>query len=152
MRRFLFAACVPDDEARLKPLLDLIERDGHVLWIDHKHLPSGPSYPNDALAALCACRAVLAFCSAASYASRDMRREITAAGKLEKPIVPILLDDARMPDAFSFYLGRWPAIRLDDPHWKVRLRSATEAIARGRRTWQGSPPVSAECTPVLVLS
>jgi hypothetical protein len=92
------------------------------------------------------------FCSAASYGSATIRREIATAFKLDKPIVPIVLDQAPMPDAFSFYLGRWPAVRMDDPHWKIRLRSATEAIARGRRQWQGSPPVSAECATVLVVS
>ncbi len=152
VRRFLFVATVPDDETQTRPILDLIERDGHALWIDHVHLPSGPSYPRDAVAALRACRAVLVFCSAASYASNDVRREIAAAFQLQKPIVPVRIDDAPMPDAFSFYLERWPAVRLDDPHWKLRLRSATEAIARGKRRWQGSPPVSAECAPVLVLS
>ncbi len=152
LRRFLFVACVPEDETRLKPILDLIERDGHVLWIDHAHLPSGPSYSQDAAAALSACRAMVVFCSAASYGAATIRGEIATAFKLDKPIVPILLDEAAMPDALSFYLGRWPIIRMDDPHWKVRLRSATEAIARGKRQWQGSPPVSAECAPVLVVS
>jgi hypothetical protein len=152
MRRFLFAACVPDDETRLKPIMDLIERDGHALWIDHAHLPPGPNYAKDALASLRACRGVLAFCSSASYRSSPVRREITTVGKLGKPIVPLLLDETPMPDEFGFYLGRWPAVRLDDPHWRVRLRSAAEAIARGKRQWQGSPPVSAECAPVLVLS
>ncbi len=136
----------------MKPVLDLIERDGHVLWIDHAHLPSGPSYRGDAAIALRACRALIVFCSNASYGSTTIRGEIATAFKLEKPIVPIVMDDAPMPDAFSFYVGRWPAIRMDDPHWKVRLRSATEAIARGKRRWQGSPPVSAECAPVLVVS
>lgn len=152
LRHFLFVACVPEDETRLRPILDLIERDGHVLWIDHAHLPSGPSYRRDAATVLCACRAIMVFCSAASYGAATIRGEIATAFKLDKPIVPIALDDTPMPDAFSFYLGRWPAIRMDDPHWKVRLRSATEAIARGKRQWQGSPPVSAECAPVLVVS
>lgn len=152
LRRFLFVACVPEDETRLRPILDLIERDGHVLWIDHAHLPSGPSYPRDAAAVLSACQAMVVFCSQASYASSTIRGEIATAFKLEKPILPVRLDDAPMPDAFSFYLGRWPLVRMDDPHWKVRLRSATEAIARGKRQWQASPPVSAECAPVLVVS
>ena len=152
LRHFLFVASAPEDDAQLKPILDLIERDGHVLWIDHAHLPSGPSYPRDAAAVLRACRAMLVFCSAASYASATVRGEIVTAFKLDKPLVPVRLDDAPMPDAFSFYLGRWPMIRMDDPHWKVRLRSATEAVARGKRRWQASPPVSAECAPVLVVS
>jgi hypothetical protein len=152
LRRFLFVASVPADETKTRSLFELIERDGHVLWVDHLHLPSGPSYARDAAAALRACRAVLAFCTAAAYASIPVRREIEAAFRLGKPIVPVLLDDASMPDVFAFYLERWPVIRLDDPHWKVRLRSAAEAIARGKRHWQGSPPVSAECAPVLVLS
>jgi hypothetical protein len=152
LRDFLFVGCVPDDETRLKPVLDMIERDGHVLWIDHAHLPSGPSYARDAAAALYACRAMVVFCSAGSYASANVRGEIVTASKLDKPIVPIVVDDAQMPDAFMFYLGRWPIIRMDDPHWKVRLRSATEALARGKRVWQGSPPVSAECAPILVVS
>ncbi len=152
LKRFLFVASVPEDETRVKPLLELIERDGHVLWIDHAHLPSGPSYRRDAAAALYACRAMVVFCSAASYGVTTFRGEVATAFKLNRPIVPVILDETPMPDTFSFYLGRWPAVRLDDPHWKVRLRSATEALARGKRQWQGSPPVSAECAPVLVIS
>lgn len=152
LRRFLFVASAAEDEAQVKPLFDLIERDGHVLWLDHVHLPSGPSFPRDVVAVLRACRAMLVFCSAAAYASPTVRGEIATAHNLNKPIVPVKLDDATMPDAFSFYLGRWPSIRMDDPHWKVRLRSAAEAVARGKRQWQASPPVSAECAPVLVVS
>lgn len=152
VRKFLFIGTVPDDEAKTKPILDMIERDGHALWIDHLHLPSGPSYARDAVASLRACRAMLVFCSAAAYDSAAVRREIAAAFQLQKPLVPVLLDGTTMPDTFRFYLDRWPAIRLDDPHWKLRLRSATEAIARGKRRWQASPPISADCAPVLVLS
>lgn len=151
-RRFLFVTCAPEDEARIQPIADLIERDGHALWIDHVHLPTGPSYARDAVAALRACRAMLVFCSGASYGSPVVRREIAAAYRLGKPILPVVLDDEAMPDGVSFYLGRWPAVRLEDPHWKLRLRSAAEAVSRGGRTWQGSPPVVAECATVLVVT
>jgi hypothetical protein len=89
LRRFLFVSCVPEDETQLKSILDLIERDGHVLWIDHIHLPSGPSFPRDAAAVLRACRAMLVFCSHTAYGSNSIRGEIATAFKLDKPIVPI---------------------------------------------------------------
>lgn len=152
LRRFMFVTCAREDDEKTKPLFDLIERDGHVLWIDHAHAPSEANPAKDLAAILGACQAVLALCSAASYASKPARREIEMAYRLGKPIVPVALDGASMPDVFAFYLARWPIIRLDDPHWKVRLRSATEAVARGKRRWQGSPPVSTECVPVLVVS
>jgi hypothetical protein len=151
LRRFLFVACAPGDEERARPMLDMIERSGHILWVDHRHLPNGPSRAKDTSAVLRRAKAMLVCCSDNLYRSRTAHRELAMVWRLNKPIAPILLDDAPMPDTFSFYLDGLPAIRLSDRYWKARLHTAMEHISRGARRWPPSPPVETECAPVLVL-
>lgn len=151
LRRFYFVVCDPADEEQARPMLDLIERDGYMLWIDHRHLANGPSRAKDTWAVLRRAKAMLVCCSANLYGSRAAHRELAVAWQLNKPIAPILLDDTPMPDTFAFYLDGLPAIRLSDRYWKTRLRTALERMSRGARRWPASPPVETECAPVLVL-
>ena len=93
---------------------------------------------------------MLVFCSAGAYASRDVHREIAAAARLHKPLLPILLDDLPIPDDFAYYLSVHQAISLADRDWQTRLRCALDALTKGQRRWRNSTRKQADCPPTLV--
>lgn len=151
-RTFFFAAYAREDYAKVRPVFDLIEGDGHLLWVDRVNLQPGGVWTADIVAAIRGSKAMLVFCSAAAFASRDIHREVAAAARFRKPILPILLDDTLMPDNFVYYLSVHEAIKLSDIDWRERLSCATDALANGRKNWRGSRTKNGEhdCPPILV--
>lgn len=150
-RRFFFVAYARDDLARLRPFLDAAREQGYLLWIDRVDLPPGGLWPADLMAAIRAARAVIVFCSASAFASADVYREVAAASRCNKPILPIFLDDAHAPDQFLYYLSVHQAIRVSEPNWRERFLCALEAMEKGRRRW-AEPSRKSNCPPVLIPS
>jgi hypothetical protein len=151
-RSFFFAAYARRDLVQVQPIFDMIEAEGHLMWIDRINLEPGGVWTADIVAAIRGAREMLVFCSAHSYGSRDIHREIAAAARFRKPILPILLDDTPMPDNFSYYLSVHQAINLADSDWRTRLRCALDALSQGRRKWRvpGAKTGDNDCPPILV--
>lgn len=135
-RCFFFAAYARRDIVLVQPIFDLIDGEGHLLWIDRIDLSPQGLRAADLAAAIRASKAVLVFCSAATYASPNIYGEIAAAARMCKPLLPILIDDAPIPDSFAFYLADHQAVSLADRDWRRSLRSALDALSKGRRRWR----------------
>lgn len=150
LRVFFFVSYARDDSAIVKPILDAAGNDGHVFWIDHIDLGPADIWTSDIVAAIRGARAVLVFCSARSFASRDVYREVVAASRLNKPILPVFLEDVRVPDEFLYYLSVHQAIRVSDAGWRDRLSCALETMERGRRRWANTRDPRSKCPPPLV--
>jgi hypothetical protein len=150
LRIFFFAAYARDDLSKVKPILDAASNDGHVFWIDHLDLGPGDIWSADIVAAIRASRALLVFCSTRSFASRDVYREVAAASRMNKAILPIFLEDVRAPDEFLYYLSVHQAIRISEPDWRDRLFCALEAMEKGQRRWASKGDPRSKCPPPLV--
>lgn len=152
LRIFFFVAYARDDLLRVKPILDAASDQGHVFWIDHNDLGPGAIWSGDIIAAIRASRACLVFCSARAFASRDVYREVAAASRLNKPILPIFIEPVRAPDEFLYYLSVHQAIHLGEPGWRDRLFCALEAMEKGQRRWANTRDPRSRCPPRLVAS
>lgn len=147
-RTFFFASYARDDATRAQAVFDAIEADGHILWIDHVNLPPGGLWTGDIVAAIRGCKAMLLLCSSRSFASRDVLREVAAASRFGKPIVPVFLDGAEMPDEFAYYLSVHQAIRLSETGWRTRLLCALDVLAKGAKFNRRRAGIA--CPPTLV--
>lgn len=152
LRIFFFVAYAREDLARVKPILDAASDQGHVFWIDHLDLGPGAIWSGDIVAAIRASRACLVFCSARAFASRDVYREVAAASRLNKPILPIFIEPVRVPDEFLYYLSVHQAIQLGEPGWRDRLFCALETLEKGQRRWANTRDPRSKCPQPLVMS
>jgi hypothetical protein len=137
-RRFCFVAYAREDAAAVRPIIEAAEAEGFLLWTDWVDLPPGGLWSADIVAAIRAAQAVLVFCSANAFASRDVYREVATASRFNKPILPFFIDAAHAPDEFLYYLSVHQAIRLSEPDWRSRLLCALEAMEQGRKKWRAS--------------
>lgn len=88
----LFVSYARPDRLRVDPLAARLRQAGFDIWLD-SDLLGGQAWWDNILAALRSCDAVVATVSRASISSRACRAEREYATQLEKPILPILLEN-----------------------------------------------------------
>ena len=89
---------------------------GRPGWLDRSGIPGGVNYGPEIVAAIQGQRPYWSVCSAAAFASRNVRQEVALAWKHERPILPLLLERATIPDDLAYWLeaAQWIEV-LDRP-------------------------------------
>ncbi|MEE9380898.1 MAG: toll/interleukin-1 receptor domain-containing protein, partial [Hyphomonadaceae bacterium] len=86
------------------PLTSQLEADGVAIWIDRDDLKAGQGWAGTIVRAIKQSGRFCLMCSAESFASDHVRREIYLADKYGKPMLPVRLDDAEMPEDIEYFL------------------------------------------------
>ncbi len=85
------------DTARVVPILDALKSRGVKVWFD-KNIPGGALWEETITRHMRKAKAVVFFASRESLASDRCFDEVSAARTLKRPIIPVLVDQLRMPD------------------------------------------------------
>ena len=94
----IFISYANEDEARVEPLARLLEAEGWSVWWD-RDIPVGRTFDEVIEEALDAARCVIVVWTEESVASRWVKTE-AGEGAARNILVPVLLDDVRIPLAF----------------------------------------------------
>ena len=108
------------------PLVDSIASLGHEIWIDKQKLKGGDNWAGSIVRGLKAADKFCLMCSAEAFDSDNVRREVYLADKYKKPMLPVKLDDAMMPEDIEFFLIDRQYIdltELDAPKRAEKLKS-----------------------------
>jgi predicted ATPase/DNA-binding CsgD family transcriptional regulator len=127
----LFVSYASADHERVERIVAALERAGISVWQDKSGIPGGANYGPEIVGAIRESAALLLICSPASYASRNVRQEVALAWKHERPILPVLLDRADIPDELAYWLEAAQWIELLDRSetaWLPDLRRALERV------------------------
>ena len=112
----LFVSYASADRARVVPIVAALEGAGVRVWVDRAGITGGASYGPEIVTAIRVSRALLLLCSAAAFASRNVRQEVALAWKHVRPILPLLLEPSPIPDELAYWLeaAQWIEV-LDRP-------------------------------------
>jgi formylglycine-generating enzyme required for sulfatase activity len=97
MPNHIFISYARKDEDFVLPLAANLKRRGVPLWIDQWNIPPGVDWDQAIEDALHECAQFLIVLSPASVASRTVRGELLFALEVDKPIVPVLYRECRIP-------------------------------------------------------
>ena len=107
---YVFASYCHKDDARVLPLLEGLADAGVHVWYDEGINP-GEEWPQVIQEHIEGCAAFVAFVSAASQESHNCRKELNEALTLEKPTIPVLLEDCEKSRATQMLLARLHAMK-----------------------------------------
>jgi predicted ATPase len=112
----LFVSYASVDQNRVLAISAALERVGLRTWVDRSGIPGGVNYGPEIADAIKRSSAFLLVCSAAAFASRNVRQEIQIAWKHDRPIVPLLLQPVEIPVDLEYWLEgtQWIEV-LDHP-------------------------------------
>ena len=133
----VFLSYASADLERALSLARALERAGARVWLDRSGIPGGVSYGPEIAAAIKTSGALVLCCSAAAFASRNVRQEVTLAWKHERPILPLLLEPAQLPEELEYWLegSQWIEL-LDRPdeNWLPEVLRALGRFGVARRS------------------
>ncbi len=128
-RAFFFVSYCRADLPAVRPILQRLRAGGRRLWVDTGNLMPGRHWTGEIMRAIRASQAVIVFCSKQAFASGHVFREVAAAARFNKIIIPVFLDDSKAPDEFLYYLSVHEAVRLRNEGALAHLAGALDALA-----------------------
>jgi len=130
-RPHVFVSYASDDHLRVAPVAAALDGAGVRVWIDRSGIPGGANYGREIVAAIQDSAALVLCCSAAAFASRNVRQEIALAWKFERPILPLLLEQVDVPIDLAYWLeaAQWLEIldRAEDD-WRPEVLRGLERV------------------------
>ena len=111
------------------PLVTDMETTGADIWIAKDEIKPGAGWAGEIVRAIKAAHLFCVMCSAQSFASDHVRREIYLADKYSKPILPVLLDGTLMPEDIEYFLIDRQWLDMTKVDFERRADLLREAIA-----------------------
>ena len=93
----VFISYSRSDRRRVRPLVDLLRGGGLTAFRDEDSITAGTPWEAALDQSIESARTVFVFWSEAAADSKAVQREYRRAIKLKKKVVPVLLDDTRLP-------------------------------------------------------
>ncbi|MHB8574339.1 MAG: TIR domain-containing protein, partial [Dehalococcoidia bacterium] len=114
----VFLSYASGDRARALALADALEAAGISVWVDRRDIAGGSSWDTAIVDGISHCSVFALACSTASLASPNVQQEVRLAWEEQRPILPLLLEQAPIPRELRYPLaGR---------QWVEVLERATE--------------------------
>lgn len=97
-------------------LAEEVQRQGRSAWIFEQQMQGGATgWAAQVVKALRESRAVMLVGSSSAFGSDQVMREMYLAMEMHKPIVPLIVDDAPMPDDFQYILAKFQRHSIQPP-------------------------------------
>jgi hypothetical protein len=124
---FVFVSYKRKDLALVAPLMLHLQHTGWNLWYD-RGIPGGAEWHAMLEERLSACTAVVLFVSQAAVDSKYVRREVQFADSLNKPIIAVELETARLRRGMGLLLNQYQMISKNAQDCFTQLSQALDRI------------------------
>ncbi len=101
----LFISYSQKDKALIQPIVEILRISGAPVFLDTDSIPKGKPWRATIVTAIQDCMNILVFWCAHSGKSKEVKKEYTEAMKQGKNIVPVMLDNTKMPRKLSALQG-----------------------------------------------
>jgi len=125
----VFISYAHADAEAVYPIVDLVEASGRSVWIDKAGMKAGQGWAGTIVRAIKASEMVCLMCSAASFASDHVRREVYLADKYRKALMPVRLDRAEMPEDIEYFVVDRQWVDLADVPEGARAAQVSAAFS-----------------------
>ena len=117
------------DRAWAEAIARLLAGNGVAVWIDQVDIPGGTSWSGEIVRGIRSCVTFVVLCSKAAMASSNVQRELQLALDHQRPILPLVLEPAEIPDAFAYGLAGVQQVRVGERSERDWLPEVLRALA-----------------------
>ncbi|HZT43461.1 MAG TPA: tetratricopeptide repeat protein [Chthonomonadaceae bacterium] len=138
----IFISYARADQARIGPLKERLEQAGISVWMDVSNIEGGMLWQKEIVEAIQGCKVLMLMLTPTSAASSNVFREVSLASEHNKPILPLVLKAAQVPEEMRYCLAGLQRIELPDEELETRWAVVMHALAHF-----GVQPAEPKSTP-----
>jgi len=130
---YIFVSYRREDMSRIAAVLDSIGGWGFRVWYDKKGIPGSAKFDALIEERVAGCTLCLVFISNAAVESKWVQREVKFADHCEKPILVIMLEEAKLAHGLNMLLSQRQMLDASEPTFLTELRRAIEYATTNER-------------------
>lgn len=118
---YVFVSYARDEAKTVIRVLNKLKKHNLKFWRDVDNIKAGEDWSKKIIEAIKGCESFLLFMSELSMKSDNIEREVHAAFKHKKDIIMLRLDQAKVPPALDYQIGRLHWIEHSSPKWETDI-------------------------------
>ncbi|MBI1341226.1 TIR domain-containing protein [bacterium] len=122
----LFISYAHVDAESVEPVVRLVEASGKSVWIDKGEITAGEGWAGEIVRAIKQAKGVMVMCSPNAFESDHIKREVYLADRYKKPMLPVFIEAAEMPEDFEYFFAGVQWLEL----FKLPEAERSGAVAR----------------------
>lgn len=126
----VFISYAHADADMVDRMVDVMKDGGHPVWLDKGGIAAGEGWAGEIVRAIRNARAVLVMCSPRAFESDHIKREVYLADRYGKPLLPVFIAPAQMPDDFEYFFAGVQWLELFSLPEAARPDALVAAVAR----------------------
>lgn len=128
----VFVSYAHDDAVAVGPVVAAVERAGRPVWIDKSDISAGAGWAGEIVRAIRNAEGVMVLCTPAAFRSDHVKREVYLADRYRKPLLPVMLAPAPLPEDFEYFFAglQWLELhRLAETERAAAIKQALHGAA-----------------------
>lgn len=117
------------DTGKVEPVVKIVEQSGREVWIDKGGIQAGEGWAGEIVRAIKGAKSVVVMCSPHAFESDHIKREVYLADRYKKPMFPVFLEAAKMPEDFEYFFAGVQWLELFRLSEADRADAITKALA-----------------------
>ena len=101
----VFISYAHADSGAVEPVVRIVKSTGREVWIDKGGIQAGEGWAGEIVRAIKGAKSVVVMCSPHAFESDHIKREVYLADRYKKPMLPVFLEAAKMPEDFEYFFA-----------------------------------------------
>jgi hypothetical protein len=127
----LFVSYAHADAPKVDPVVKIVEDTGRTVWVDKGGIQPGESWAGEIVRAIKGSKGVVIMCSPQAFESDHIKREVYLADRYRKPMLPLFLEPAPIPEDFEYFFAgvQWLELfKLNEADRRAAIGKALSSV------------------------
>jgi hypothetical protein len=127
----LFVSYAHADAPKVDPVVKIVEDAGRTVWVDKGGIQAGESWAGEIVRAIKGSKGVVIMCSPQAFESDHIKREVYLADRYKKPMLPLFLEPAPIPEDFEYFFAgvQWIELfKLNEADRRAAIGNALKSV------------------------
>lgn len=93
------------DSASVQPVVEVVKDNGRQVWIDKGGIAPGENWAGEIVRGIKGSTGVMVMCSPNAFESDHIKREVYLADRYKKPMLPVFIAEAQLPEDFEYFFA-----------------------------------------------
>ena len=126
----MFISYAAKDRKRVAKLVDGLQQAGVSVWIDMAGIEVAAMWSKEIVSAIRECKVLLLSISPHSTESENVVKELALASERKKPIIPIYLEPAVIPETMEYQLAGIQRVEFFEGREDLALQAVIRALSK----------------------